>query len=93
MNLHNMCFRATINNISVISWQSVLLVEKTEENYQQNVSHKVVSSAICYKGKNMCQVRRAQRKWKRKSQLKRRQNIVMYIWCLLIIWHIPFMVL
>jgi hypothetical protein len=73
-----MCFRATLNNISVISWQSVLLVEKTEENYQQNVSHKVVSSALCYKGKNMCQVRRVQREWKRKSQLKRRCGPIVY---------------
>ena len=27
-----MVFNATFNNISVISWQSVLLVEETEEN-------------------------------------------------------------
>jgi len=28
-----MVFNATFNNISVISWQSVLLVEKTVENH------------------------------------------------------------
>jgi hypothetical protein len=28
-----MVFNATFNNISVISWQSVLLVEETEENH------------------------------------------------------------
>jgi hypothetical protein len=46
-------FRATFNNISVISWQSVLLVEETgvhRENHQpvtshwQTLSHNVVSS-------------------------------------------------
>jgi energy-converting hydrogenase Eha subunit E len=29
-----MLFIATFNNISVILWQSVLLVEETEENHQ-----------------------------------------------------------
>jgi hypothetical protein len=29
-----MVFNATFNNISVISWQSVLLVEETGENQQ-----------------------------------------------------------
>jgi len=35
-------FNATFNNISVISWQSVLFVEKTgipEENHQPAASH------------------------------------------------------
>ena len=48
-----MLFNATFNNISVISWQSVLLVEETRvpwENYRsdaihwQTLSHNVVSS-------------------------------------------------
>jgi len=45
-----MVFTATFNNISVISWRSVLLVEETEENFQfnqshqQTLSHNVVSS-------------------------------------------------
>ena len=48
-----MVFNATFNNISVISWQSVLLVEETGvpgENHQavtshwQTLSHNVVSS-------------------------------------------------
>ena len=48
-----MVFNATFNNISVISWQSVLLVEETgvpEENHRpagtqrQILSHKVVLS-------------------------------------------------
>ena len=48
-----MVFNATFNNISVIWWQSVLLVEETEvpgENYmpatshRQTLSHNVVSS-------------------------------------------------
>ena len=37
----------TFNNSSVISWQSVLLVEETgvpRENHQQTLSHNVVSS-------------------------------------------------
>ena len=37
-----MVFNATFNNISVISWQSVLLVEETgvpRENHQPAVSH------------------------------------------------------
>ena len=32
-------FNATFNNISVISWQSVLLVEETGENHQPATSH------------------------------------------------------
>ena len=45
-----MVFNATFNNISVILWRSVLLVEETEENHQpvashkQTLSHSVVSS-------------------------------------------------
>jgi len=37
-----MVFNATLNNISVISWQLVLLVEETgvpEENHQPAASH------------------------------------------------------
>jgi hypothetical protein len=37
-------FNATFNNISVISWRSVLFVEETGENHWQNLSHNVVSS-------------------------------------------------
>ena len=45
-----MVFKSTFNNISVISWWSVLLVRKTEENHRpaeshrQILSHDVVSS-------------------------------------------------
>jgi hypothetical protein len=45
-----MVFNATFNNISVILWQSVLLVEETGKKHQpaashrQTLSHKVVSS-------------------------------------------------
>ena len=34
-----MVFKATFNNISVISWRSVLLVEETGENYWPIASH------------------------------------------------------
>jgi hypothetical protein len=34
-----MMFNITFNNISVISWQSVLLVEETGENHQPAKSH------------------------------------------------------
>ena len=34
-----MVFNATFNNISVISWWSVLLVEETGENHQPVASH------------------------------------------------------
>jgi hypothetical protein len=43
---------ATFNNISAISWQSVLLVEETEENHRpvasqgQILSHNVVSDLV-----------------------------------------------
>jgi hypothetical protein len=48
-----MVFNVTFNNISVISWRSVLLVEETEvfrenhrpvTNHSQTLSHNVVSS-------------------------------------------------
>jgi hypothetical protein len=54
-----MVFNATFNNISVISWRSVLLVEETEvpeENHRpaashwQTWSHNVVSSTPCLSG-------------------------------------------
>jgi len=38
-----MMFKATFNNISVISWWSVLLVEETGEN-RQTLSHNVWST-------------------------------------------------
>jgi len=34
-----MVFNATFNNISVISWRSVLLVEETGENHQPAAGH------------------------------------------------------
>ena len=52
-----MVFNATFNNISVISWRSVLLVEETgvpRENHWpvarhwQTLSHNVVSSTSCH---------------------------------------------
>jgi hypothetical protein len=54
-----MVFNTTFNNISVISWQSVLLVEETGvpcENYRpaashwQTLSHNVVSSTPRLRG-------------------------------------------
>ena len=42
-----MVYIATFNNISVISWRSILLVEETGvpgENHRQTLSHNVVSS-------------------------------------------------
>jgi hypothetical protein len=41
-----MVFNTTFNNIPVISWQSVLLVEETRvaTNHRQTLSHNVVSS-------------------------------------------------
>jgi hypothetical protein len=36
-----MVINATFNNISVISWQSVLLVEETGENHRPATSHSV----------------------------------------------------
>jgi hypothetical protein len=48
-----MVFNTTFNNISVISWQSVLLVEETGvyvpgENHWQTLSHNVQSSTTCH---------------------------------------------
>ena len=52
-----MVFKATLNNVSVISWQSVLLVEETGvfgENHRpvashwQTFSHNIVSSTPCH---------------------------------------------
>ena len=34
-----MVFNATLNNISIILWRSVLLVEETGENHRPVVSH------------------------------------------------------
>ena len=45
-----MVFNVTFDNISVISWRSVLLVEETGENHRpaashrQTLSHNIVSS-------------------------------------------------
>jgi hypothetical protein len=41
-----MVFNATFNNISVISWRSVLLVEETGENHQHVASHWQILSHI-----------------------------------------------
>jgi len=38
-----MVLNATFNNISVVSWRSILLGEQTGENYR-NVSHNIVLS-------------------------------------------------
>jgi hypothetical protein len=51
-----MVFNATFNNISVISWRSVLLVDETGENHQpvathwQTLSHNVVVSSTPRQG-------------------------------------------
>ena len=59
VGLEFMAFNATFNNISVISWQSVLLMEEMGvpgENHQpatknrQIKSHNVVSSSPCLSG-------------------------------------------
>jgi len=51
-----MGFNATFNNISIILWQSVLLVEETRvqgenhrpaESHWQTLSHNIVSSLPC----------------------------------------------
>jgi len=47
----NMIFNATFNNISVISWWSVLLVEETgvpRENHCPAASHNVVLRTPCH---------------------------------------------
>ena len=49
-----MVFNTSFNNISVISWRSVLLVEVPGENHRpvpshgQTLSHNVVSSTPCH---------------------------------------------
>jgi len=49
-----MVFNVTFKNISVISWQSVILVEENGENhrpainYWKTLSHNVVSSTPCH---------------------------------------------
>ena len=49
-----MVFNTTLNNMSVISWWSVLLVEETREyhrpvsSHRQTLSHNVVSSTPCH---------------------------------------------
>jgi hypothetical protein len=48
-----MVFNATFNNISVILWRSVLVVEETGEHHRpvtshlQTLSHNVVLSTLC----------------------------------------------
>jgi hypothetical protein len=42
-------FNATFNNISVISWRSVLLVEETEENHRPAASQMLCSVEILNK--------------------------------------------
>jgi hypothetical protein len=39
IRLRVMMFNASFNNISVISWQSLLLLEETGENYRPVVNH------------------------------------------------------
>ena len=39
-----MVLNTTFNNISAISWRSVLLVEETGENHRRTLSHNVISS-------------------------------------------------
>jgi hypothetical protein len=51
-----MVFNATFNNISVISWWSILFVEETGENHQpdashwRTLSHNIVLSTPCHEG-------------------------------------------
>ena len=53
-------FNATFNNISVISWRSVLLVEETGENHRsvashsQTLSHNVASRTPCHEWGSYC---------------------------------------
>jgi hypothetical protein len=42
-----MVFNATFNNISVISWRSVLLEEETEENHRPATSHWQTVTLVC----------------------------------------------
>jgi hypothetical protein len=56
-----MVFNDTFNNISVLSWWSVLLVEETEgpgESHSQTLSHNVVSSTMFNEGTNFSYVYR-----------------------------------
>ena len=39
IRVRGMMFNATFNNISVISWRSVLLMEETGENHRPVASH------------------------------------------------------
>jgi hypothetical protein len=59
-----MVFNATFNNILVISWRSVLMIENTGElgeneqpaaSNRQTLSHKVVSSTPRYDGDSNAQ--------------------------------------
>jgi hypothetical protein len=46
-----MVFNSTFNNISVMSWQSVLLVEDTGENHRPAASHwQTLLHAVCAQG-------------------------------------------
>ena len=65
LRLWDLVFKATFNNISVISWQSALLVKETEvpgENHQpaashwQTLSHNVVSSTPRHEGDSNSQI-------------------------------------
>jgi hypothetical protein len=65
LRLWDLVFNATFNNISVISWQSALLVKETEvpgENHQpaashwQTLSHNVVSSTPRHEGDSNSQI-------------------------------------
>ena len=53
-----MVFNDTFNNISVISWWSVLLVEETVASDSQTLSHNVVSSTMFNEGTNFSYVYR-----------------------------------
>jgi hypothetical protein len=39
VSVNVMVFNATFNNISVISWRSVLLMEETKDNHRTTASH------------------------------------------------------
>jgi hypothetical protein len=46
-------FNATFNNISVILWQSVLLVKETGENHRPVATNYVIRSEIGYRRDRM----------------------------------------